>query len=323
VYLGRLHSRPDRAGRGVGSLGAAIHLAMERLVQTVDAHQPPGTFGALVSGLWDGALAEVFGPMARPRSIPAYHLKLARLKNAANHLQELLSSADHFHPEMQLGTSDHVLRGRADLVGYSATGTWILDYKSGIERDPTTGAAQVEDHFRQLRLYAAMLRDMDGNWPARLILLPLDGPPILQPVDAAQCEAEDHEARELMSRYNATLPGTPEARPSPAACRFCDQVLNCQPFGAACDEEWGRDLLALSGVLIAVEVSARGGWSAVVDVVRGSVPRGRVAVTHVSETLHPPPPSTAIGARVDAVGLYETSTPAVYGLRDSGIVRIE
>jgi hypothetical protein len=127
-------------------------------------------------------------------------------------LQELLADADHFHPEMQLGTSDHVLRGRADLVGYSATGTWILDYKSGVERDPTTGAAQVEDHFRQLRLYAAMLRDMDGNWPARLILLPLDGPPILQPVDAAHCEAEDHQARELMSRYNAILPDAPDVR---------------------------------------------------------------------------------------------------------------
>jgi hypothetical protein len=79
----------------------------------------------------------------------------------------------------------------------------------------------------------------------------------------------------------------------------------------------------LSGVLVAVEVSARGGWSAVVDVVRGSVPRGQVAVTHISETLHPLPASTAIGAPVDAVGLYETGTPAVYGLRDSGLVRIE
>lgn len=167
-----------------------------------------------------------------------------------------------------------------------------------------------------------MLRDMDGSWPSRLILLPLDGPAILQPVDAAQCESEDHEARELMSRYNASLPGMPDARPSPAACRFCDQVLNCEPFGAVCDETWGLDLLALSGVLVAVEVSARGGWSAVVDVFGGSVPRGQVAVTHVSETLHPPPPPTAIGARVDAVGLYETGTPAVYGLRDSGFLRI-
>ena len=114
-----------------------------------------------------------------------------------------------------------------------------------------------------------------------------------------------------------------DARPSPAACRFCDQVLNCQPFGSACDEAWGHDLLALSGVLVAVELSARGGWSAILDVVRGSVPRGQVAVTHISETLHPPPPSTAIGARLDAVGLYETGTQAVYGLRDSGLFRIE
>jgi hypothetical protein len=60
-----------------------------------------------------------------------------------------------------------------------------------------------------------------------------------------------------------------------------------------------------------------------VDVDGGSVPHGEVAVTHISGLLYPALTRATVGAHMIAAGLFETGTPGVYGLRDSGTVRLD
>jgi ATP-dependent exoDNAse (exonuclease V) beta subunit len=122
------------------SLGTAIHLTLQRLVEEWSPFSPQIDLRSRVAEIWDDVLVGTFGSLVRPQSIPAYHLKLARLGNAAAHLQRMLAGLDRVVTELDLSTEDGVLRGRADLVGYRGSEAWILDYKSGIERDPVSCA---------------------------------------------------------------------------------------------------------------------------------------------------------------------------------------
>ncbi len=79
--------------------------------------------------------------------------------------------------------------------------------------------------------------------------------------------------------------------------------------------------MALIGFVVASEHSARGGRSLLIDVEGGSIPPGRVAVTHIADTIRDADRAVP-GTRVVVAGLFKGPTDAVFGLRESGSVTV-
>lgn len=300
-------------------LGTAGHLALQRLVETGDLRV--ADLAGAAGAAWDDAIVEVAGSLDSATKLPGYYLKAARFANTAVRLQHLVMDASALEPEVELRSPDGFVVGRADLIAHGAFGTWIIDYKSGVEREAGTGKALIHEHKNQLRLYAYLWASSHGEWPTATYLLPFDGPEIEVAVDPPACEEIAKEARRLVGEYNDAFPEHPPAAPSPDTCRYCAHVGECLPFRSACDVTWAPDLMALRGTVIATERSARGGRSLLIDVEGGSITAGRVAVTHIADTIRDVDLAVP-GAQVIIVGLYVGPTDAVLGLRGSGSVSV-
>jgi hypothetical protein len=270
---------------------------------------------------WEEAIFEVAGSVGSATKLPGYYLKAARFTNTAVRLQHLVREASAIEPEVELRSEDGFVVGRADLVAHGGFGTWIIDYKSGVEREAGTGKALIHEHENQLRLYSFLWAAGHGSWPTASYVLPFDGPEIEVAVDPRACEEVALEARRLVGAYNDALPTPPPAAPSPDTCRYCAHGGECEPFRNACDPTWTPDLMALIGTVVATERSARGGRSFLIDADGGSIPPGRVSVTHIAETIRDVERAVP-GARIVIIGLYPGPTDAVYGLRESGSVSV-
>jgi CRISPR/Cas system-associated exonuclease Cas4 (RecB family) len=321
VFLDR--SRPPRSAAGFAStaavLGTVGHLALQRLVESGALRATDLSMAA--RSAWEEAISEVVGSLTAATALPGYYLKAARFANTATRLQRLVGPASALVPEVELRSPDGVIVGRADLIAHGSFGSWIVDYKSGVEREPGTGVALICDHENQLRLYAYLWASTHGEWPASTYLLPFDGPEIEVPVDPRVCEAVANRARDLRAEFNACVPDPPPASPAPDHCRFCPHLGECEPFQAACDATWAPDLLSLIGTVVSSERSARGGRSLLVDVDGGSISPGRVAVTHVGDATRDAARALP-GARVVIVGLFAGPTSSAFGLRESGSVSV-
>ena len=321
VFLDRRRRGPSVAApvSAASILGTAGHLALQRLVETGTLYVADLSVAA--GAAWDEAIIKVAGSVGAATKLPGYYLKAARFTNTAVGLQHLVRNASALEPEFELRSADGFIVGRADLIAHGEFGTWIIDYKSGVERELGTGKALIREHENQLRLYSFLWANSHGDWPTATFLLPFDGPEIEVAVDPRACEEVALEARRLVGEYNAALPEPPPAAPSPDTCRYCSHVGECQPFRNACDTTWAPDLLTLVGTVVTGELSARGGRSLLVDVDGGSIPPGRVAVTHIANSIRDADRALP-GARVIIVGLYLGPTEAVFGLRESGTVSV-
>jgi CRISPR/Cas system-associated exonuclease Cas4 (RecB family) len=300
-------------------LGTAGHLALESLVETGAMHVED--LAGPAAAAWEEAISEVAGSLALATKLSGYYLKAARFANTAARLQHLVRDAFALEPEVELRSADGFVVGRADLIAHGGFGTWIIDYKSGVEREAGTGKALIHEHENQLRLYSYLWANSHGDWPTTTYLLPFDGPEIEVAVDPPACEEVAKEVRRLVGEYNDALPEPPPAVPSPDTCRYCAHVGECGPFRSACDVTWAPDLMALRGIVVATERSARGGRSLLIDVDGGSIAPGRVAVTHIADTIRDADRAVP-GSRVVIVGLYVGPTDAVFGLRESGSVSV-
>ena len=135
-------------------------------------------------------------------------------------------------------------------------GTTLTEYKSSLPNPAWAGANSLLDAFRrQLRLYAAIIAEATGVWPARGRVIAASGQVMDVPLDPAACDAEADAALAALDALNQELAsGTaPEtlARPAPAACNGCPFRAICPAFwrwlGSACVEEpWE---VAAEGVL--------------------------------------------------------------------------
>lgn len=321
VFLDRYGPSPSTPGftSSAAALGTAGHLALQHLVETNDLRA--ADLGQAARRAWDAAISEVVGSLSIATALPGYYLKAARFANAAMRLQRLLAPASMLEPEVDLRSEDGVIVGRADLIAHGPFGCWIVDYKSGVEREPGTGVALIADCENQLRLYAYLWASTHGEWPAAAYLLPFDGPEIEVPVEPRSCAAVANRARELLVEFNNNLPDAPGASPTPNTCRYCAHPGDCEPFQTACDATWAPNLLSVIGTVVSSEYSQRGGRSLLLDVDGGSVAPGRVAVTHINDAIHGATRALP-GARVVLVGLFAGPTPSVFGLRETGSVSV-
>lgn len=134
--------------------------------------------------------------------------------------------------ERHLETQDGRLAGRPDYFD----GRTITEYKSSLPEPAWPGAQEILDGYRrQLRLYAAIIADVEGRWPENGRIVAASGQVLEMALVPAECAAEAKAALDALEAVNRWLSsGTTAARlatPHPAACGEC-------PFQAICPAFW-------------------------------------------------------------------------------------
>jgi len=146
--------------------------------------------------------------------------------------------------EKKLTDRTGVVSGTADLIRRQATGELeILDYKTGrIMEQPVSEATAPEvkeEYVLQLRLYAALLYEQEGKWPARLLIADLAGGE--HEVAFTQEECMDLLVSALQHHKHLNIAvaqgrAVEVAKPSAALCTACAMRPLCEPYA-----EWLAD----------------------------------------------------------------------------------
>ncbi len=277
-------------------LGSTSHTLLERVSKHELDCVPTSERQRRLRELWEeeagkegnaarnSELERHFGP---PERWPGYNIQKVRAAAAAARILERRDKATGGAEGSALAERFYSayggrLRGRVDAV-YSRGGrTEIVDYKTGNIHDEVPGAGSVlKPRFRrQLLLYAAMHHDETGEWPAAGSVVPLSGPREGFRIESAEAEHEARTALGLMELYNerTRTPGLRKeslATPAPAACRFCDHKMSCEPFWDQVSPEWewaGGE--AVQGTVLRLATGGANSWRGEVEVSDGTLEKG-------------------------------------------------
>ena len=148
-------------------------------------------------------------------------------------------SAAYTAQEMEVVSHDGLIAGRLDKVRWERGIAAITDVKTG---KPIDGEGNVRrDILVQLKLYAYLLYDRDGVWPASIRIQPLNGEAIAVEFTPEEVETLACEVREKLGKANETISGVLDgkieeaqlANPSPLNCRFCTFRISCAAYWSA------------------------------------------------------------------------------------------
>jgi hypothetical protein len=273
-------------------LGTAFHKVMEAAAQ-------PGATEAAAEQTWTTAVAEAataaaLHPLdaryAAPDRWPGYFLLRQRaLASAKRIIAENVGGQRKVPPgsstsgsgasaERLLLARGGRLAGRPDLFD----GGVLTEYKSSIPDPAWRGAAAIVEGFRrQLRLYAAIIAETLGRWPAQGRIVAASGQTMDVPLDPRACEAEVSDALAALDSLDQQLAGgaSPSvlARPGEEACAGCPFQALCPPFWPwlAAAGSVGLPETAAAGVLYRIEPGLDGDlYTAYLSVHQPSVPPG-------------------------------------------------
>src|SRR5207245_2361377 len=114
----------------------------------------------------------------------------------------------------------------------------ITEYKSALPDPGWAGAAAIIETFRrQLRLYAAIIGEATGRWPAAARVIAASGQKLDVDVNAGACEAEAEAAIAALDALNERLRSG--ARPADIASPAAASCSGC-PFKITCPLFWSR-----------------------------------------------------------------------------------
>ncbi|MCC6982489.1 MAG: PD-(D/E)XK nuclease family protein [Bauldia sp.] len=247
-------------------LGTAFHKVLEVAAQ-------PDATGSAIERAWATAVAERAATAAThpldsrysaPDRWPGYFLVRQRAISSAQRALAAGDASRHRNARRGRASTERLLLARGGrLAGRPDRfdGRIITEYKSSIPDPSWSGAAAVLDSYqRQLRLYAVIVADALGHWPAAGRIVAASGQAIDVPLARAACEAEASAALDELDGLNrrlvAAAPAESLARPSERACGLC-------PFQALCPAFWpwlaakgsrGLPDTAAAGVLDRVEL---------------------------------------------------------------------
>jgi CRISPR/Cas system-associated exonuclease Cas4 (RecB family) len=326
VAFGQQPTAGAFSGTPATRLGTACHNVLdeavrEQILQLEDWRDH-------VERLWDRELAAEEehlrreGTVENPKRWPGYQLKRARLFQVAGRVREFLRAlpADaEVLTEQPLSAAEGRLYGRPDLIIRSAERHQIIDYKSGGVLDRETKRPR-EAYVRQLQLYAYLEHEASGSWPTSAHLLPLHGAPVEVDVDPRRCSQLAAQALDVLDAYNAAVPDTPPASPTPGHCRWCPHGSECEPFWEACDESWAPTLIAAAGAVTRAFATPLGGITVHLDVARGSLGRSDLAIKNIDPTLFDHAQDLKEGDEVAAVGLIADDRGSGYWLGAGAIL---
>lgn len=268
-------------------LGTAFHRVVEAVAQ-------PGATVATAEQIWAAAVDEAAAsarshPLdarySAPDRWPGYFLVRQRALSSAKGIiaantgvQRRAQRSGSMSAERLLLARGGRLAGRPDRFD----GRILTEYKSSIPDIAWRGAEAVLEGFRrQLRLYAAIIAEALGRWPAEGRVVAASGQTMAVLLDPAVCEAEARDALATLDSLNQALavaaPPEALARPGEEACTAC-------PFQALCPAFWpwlakagsnGLTVTAAAGVLDRIEPGQDGDlYTAYLSVHRPSMPPG-------------------------------------------------
>lgn len=221
-------------------LGTAFH-------KVVEAASQPGT-AATAEQVWTAAVDEAAvaarshpldARYAAPDRWPGYFLVRQRALSSAQGIVAANTGGQRKAPRIGGVSAERLLLARGGrLAGRPDRfdGRVLTEYKSSIPDTAWRGAEAVLEGFRrQLRLYAAIIAEALGRWPAEGRVVAASGQTMDVPLDPAVCEAEAREALAALDSLNRALdaaaPPKALARPGEEACTAC-------PFQALCPAFW-------------------------------------------------------------------------------------
>lgn len=224
-------------------LGTAFHKVMEASRRpSATAATPEETWTAAVRVAADAAAHHMLDArFAAPDRWPGYFLVRQRALASAQHV--IAANVDGARPSAahQQGASAterslQARRGR--LVGRPDRfdGRILTEYKSSMPDPAWHGAEAVREGFRrQLRLYAAIIAEATGRWPAHGRVVAASGQTMDVPLVSTACDEEASAALAALDDLNLGLAASaaPEtfARPGEDCCGGC-------PFQALCPAFW-------------------------------------------------------------------------------------
>jgi hypothetical protein len=302
-------------------LGAVCHNVLDEAVRNRTLQLED--WRSRIEQLWDSKLAELACRdrlSDEPTRWPGYQLKRARLFHVAGRIREFLEAlpADaEVLTEQPLTAEGGCLYGRPDLIIRSTERHQIIDYKSGGVMDRETNQPR-EAYARQLQLYAFLEHHASGTWPTSAHLFPLQGAPVEIDIEPERCSELAAQALDELAAYNAMVPLTPQADPTPAHCRWCPHTTVCGPFWDACDEAWAPTLLAAAGHVTRSYGTPLGGVTVYLDVEVGSVTEKSLLIKNVDPALYEGADRAAEGIEVAATGLVADDRGSGYWLGSSG-----
>lgn len=273
-------------------LGTAFHKVMEAAAR-------PGTTEAAAERAWAAAIAEAVtaaashpldARYAAPDRWPGYFLVRQRALASAqriiagNAASQRKAAAGSATPGSGASAERLLLARGGRLAGRSGRfdGRVLTEYKSSIPDPAWRGADAILEGFRrQLRLYAAIIADALGRWPAQGRIVAASGQTMDVPLDPRDCDAEASDALAALDDLNQQLaagaPASTLAQPGEQACAGC-------PFQALCPSFWpwlaaagsaGLPETAAAGVVDRIELGLDGDlYTAYLSIHQPAVPPG-------------------------------------------------
>lgn len=334
-------SRANGAGQFVlgqpkAWLGTAYHSVLEGAAGGGVAAAHEAAWVAAIDQQRDRArqhpLDRRFGP---PERWPGYHLVRAM---ALLRAQEIAGTSRNPGPsrvvegtetgrEKVLSGANGRLVGRPDLL----RGDAVIDYKMGDVHEHGDSSVAKASYVRQLQIYAFLVREHTGKWPARGVLLPMEGPPLEIELEPAACERAAAEALELLDHYNRKIQagGLPAslANPSPEACRWCPYQVLCPAFWAAASDSWTDQIgaAAIGGPAPAPPRPIHGGAALALSLSadEGTGPLGEVALAPLNPVVHTSLVQVQVGTRVRVTGLARRADGTVVPTLRTVVARLE
>ncbi len=268
-------------------LGTAFHKVVEAAAQ-------PGATAATAEQVWSAAVDEAAesarshpldARYAAPDRWPGYFLVRQRALSSARGIIAANSGGQRKAPRSGGMSAERLLLARGGrLAGRPDRfdGRVLTEYKSSIPDFAWRGAEAVLEAFRrQIRLYAAIIAEALGRWPAEGRVVAASGQTMDVPLDPRACEVEASDALAALDRLNQQLaaeaPASSLAQPGEQACGTC-------PFQALCPSFWpwlasagssGLRETAAAGVLGRIELGPDGDlYTAYLSVNQPTVPPG-------------------------------------------------
>ena len=232
---GRFPRRSGPAAR----IGTAFHAAMERANGLVSRVDTPRDLALGLLDAFASALANEREVSSRSYREQNVEWPADRIDAASNSLillahrmfaQRGLPQPDGFVTrspvtEVEVESSDKLIKGIVDRVEHVESGTLIIDYKTSVAEQ-----ADISERYRrQVCIYAYLWFERFGEWPIKAIVsYPLLRKDVEIEISADECVLLAQEFRTALSDVVGRDP-VELARPG-EACRYCDYRPWCAPF---------------------------------------------------------------------------------------------
>ncbi|MGB0962800.1 MAG: RecB family exonuclease [Mycobacterium sp.] len=216
--------------------GTVVHAALEQLYTLPAAERGPGTAAALVAPAWEQVVA------AQPSVVsdidPELHAELLEQARTLLSGYYRLEDPTRFDPqsceerievELEDGT---LLRGFVDRIDVAPTGELrVVDYKTGRAPPRARALAEFKAMF-QMKFYAVALLRSRGVLPARLRLLYLADPQVLEYTPDFDELLRFEKTLMAIWRAIRSAGATGDFRPSPSRlCNWCAHRAHCPVYG--------------------------------------------------------------------------------------------